>query len=383
MDGRDQDVRGALATLLEAEPPMRMTVADDVRRGRALHARRQRRLAGGVTAVVIVGLGVGFGAPRLLDRVTPPDRAPVAGNSDELDAMVSRSERELRDMGMAVTLVPPKVLDDRARWAFTFPPQADWAQDVPPTLSVVVYPDRTDALVRGCAPDQLCGKDVWVPDPARSTDYGQAIRQQGPSALELLRTYNGGGMIQLVARTTNPEQLSIAYSPPLTGQQLEAVADAIGDPDVLATDVLEPVPDVAAPAVVEGEVARAVLSDAIESHTGTPDAATTYVVRAACAARGTGHSDLRYAVRDESAGSEVLSSGSVPCDGAVVQNSASPLPAHRLSLTLVGPANAQGWAVLVPYPSLAEQQKGQRRAQAERDRDKAQRSAEEAAPQYP
>lgn len=208
MDGRDDDVRGVLATLLEAEPPMRSTVADDVHRGRALRARRHRRLAGSVAAVVVLGLGVGLGVPRILTGTTP--------------------------------------------------------HPVPPATAV------------------------------------------------------------------SPQ-------PSVQGEPSEV------------------------PAVVEGEVARAVLSDAIESHTGTPDAAITYVVQAACTAPGAGGSDLTYELRDDSAASKVLSSGSVPCDGTVVQNSASPLPTHRLSLTLVGPAAVEGWAVLVPYPSLAEQQEAQRK----------------------
>ena len=67
----DDDVRGALATLLEPEPAMRSTVADDVRRGRALRMRRQRWLAGGVAAALVLGIAGLVGVPRMAGGPLP------------------------------------------------------------------------------------------------------------------------------------------------------------------------------------------------------------------------------------------------------------------------------------------------------------------------
>ena len=75
-DDELDEVRGALATLLDPEPPMRSSVADDVRRGRAQRYRRQRWVAGGVAAALVLGVAGLVGLPRLTGGT---DRPVVAG----------------------------------------------------------------------------------------------------------------------------------------------------------------------------------------------------------------------------------------------------------------------------------------------------------------
>jgi hypothetical protein len=85
MDDYDE-VGSALGTLLDPEPPMRSSVADDVRRGRALRVRRQRWLAGGVAAAVVLGVGAAVGVPRLLTGTTAPAATtPSPSASDGTD----------------------------------------------------------------------------------------------------------------------------------------------------------------------------------------------------------------------------------------------------------------------------------------------------------
>jgi hypothetical protein len=64
MDEND-DVRGALSGLLEPAPPMRLSVADHVQRGRVLRARRQGWIASGAVSVLVVGAFALIAVPRL------------------------------------------------------------------------------------------------------------------------------------------------------------------------------------------------------------------------------------------------------------------------------------------------------------------------------
>lgn len=415
MDERDEDVRGALATLLEPEPPMRTTVVDDVRRGRALRARHHRRLTGGLTAAVVVAGAIVVAAPRIvaptpvgdLDGVLfspqpPPPTAGMDAESALWNSEVWRAEERLR--------VALASLD----YGVDGSPSVEWQPTTGSTIEIPVTKDGARYDV-----------DVWVAATAQTPDSGGRIctragiecagsavvpregEQDGvgsyavsyvrsPMNGEFIaaeRVYADGATVQLALRSADDPDLSGFAADVDREDVIVRMLGMLGRPDLAQREVWSVattypdgwVPDGLSqvPPRVEGEIARAVLSDAAESHMGTPDASITYVVQAACVAAGAAGSDLRYEIRDDTVKSGVLSSGSVPCDGTVVQNTASALPAHRLSLALIGPAGAQGWGVLVPYPSLAEQQKAQRKAQAEQDRTTAQRSAEGAATPHP
>jgi hypothetical protein len=65
------DVRDALSTLLEPAPPMRLTVADHVRRGESLRARRRAWLASGAAGLLVVATVALLEAPRVRTQATP------------------------------------------------------------------------------------------------------------------------------------------------------------------------------------------------------------------------------------------------------------------------------------------------------------------------
>lgn len=246
MDGRDKDVRGALATLLEPEPPMRTSVADDVRRGRALRARRRRWLAGGVAAAVVVGLGAGLGVPRLVGGTDlQPAPAATGGVTDAVQGAVERSEKALRDLGFEPTLAAPaKQVGDRIRWSFTFPSPEGY---VPTRLTVVPLQGRVGSPLAVCA---AVSPDCTAISHDGSDEASSYVQRSGIDGgdVRLRRWYGDGGAVELTVAQAYPlatsggmETLPLLVVPPmLTADVLTAVADAIGNPSGLLT---EPTPE--------------------------------------------------------------------------------------------------------------------------------------------
>ncbi len=217
---------------------MRTSVADDVRRGQALRARRQRWLAGGLAAAVVVGLGAGLGAPRLVGGTDPqPAPAATAGVADAVQQSVERSEKALRDLGYEPTLAALVThAGDRARWAFTFPSPPGY---VPARLTVVLYPQAPDAVRCDSA---SCGPTTTSEGPDASTSYVQRTGD-AKGTLTLRRDYRDGGAIALTAAPAAPlpgtvasdlDSLSAYYQ--FSAELLPQVADAIGNPSGLQAE---------------------------------------------------------------------------------------------------------------------------------------------------
>ncbi len=389
------DVRELLDRSAADAPPSDWALDDVIRRARAARVRRHRLVAAGVSAALIIGVGAAVVGPRTggtevlpTGPAAPATSAPAAEVPEAVDAAFVRAAAVLTGRGITVTSDVPAITDYGAsvRWDVS---KNDAHSEVEVSLGADAA--RADGLGERCK--SLRRDDVtttvWSDGRLECTleQFGIADAKDGFgysmsewSVREIhgaqewyvhTRTYDGGGWVE-VREAQGPDQRLVGSG------RLEAMASAIGNPSGWFQAVSVPIPSLEVPEVVDGEVARAVLSDSSVSRTGTPVTSVTYVVRAACMA--TDRSDeLQYEVRDDSANGKfaVVTSGSVPCDGTLVQNTASPLPAHRLSIGLDGPAGASGYAVLVPYPALAEQQKQNREDEAKQQRDKTQQDAQE------
>jgi hypothetical protein len=374
------DLREAFGVLVEAEPEC--SAIDPYAAVRAsrtrTRTRRQRWLAGGVAVVTVVGIGVALVGPRVGGATPPASGGPAAADrvtsSASMRAAFEAFEASVADhgwgLGTVLSSAEPTGFDDGVRHRFVL---ARDSTSFELDVTIRLGSTRSDGVAGACADigGGTCTFAAGATDPVVTAAPAHADVDERDIRL----AYPSGTSVVLVAhRPFVRTSLVVSDQPvPVSAEDLAAFAAAIGDPDAARATGLE------VPEAVVGEVARAVLSDPSALHTGKPDASVTYVVRAACAAADRSD-ELQYEVRDNSANGRwaVITSGSVPCDGTVVQNSASPLPAHRLSIALIGPAVASGYAVLVPYPSLAEQQKQDHEIEAKQQRDKTQHEAQDA-----
>lgn len=370
------DVRDLLDRSATDAPPSDWVLDDVIRRARAARVRRHRLVAAGVAAALTVGVGAALVVPRTgstqllpTDPAAPSASATVTEVPEAVDAAFARAAAELTGGGITVVSDPPTVTAFGAsvRWDVS-------ENDVHSEVEVSLGADaatadglgerckslRRDDVTRvssdgrlECTLEQIGIADAMDGFGFSMSEWSVREIRTAQEWYVYSRTYDGGGWVEIREGQKSDQRL-------VGSGRLSAMASAIGNPTGWFQPVSVPVPSLEVPAVVDGEVARAVLSDSSESHNGKPDASVTYVVRAACVS--TEDSYLQYEIRDDSANGKwaVVTSGSVPCDGTVIQNSASPLPSHRVTIGLIGPADASGYAVLVPYPSLAEQQKQNR-----------------------